>query len=260
MTGAFLPSLALSFALVAGSHQDSRLLDARVERLERRAEELSTRGRDPEARIVLERALRIRELRSGPESLATARVLRSLGDLEARQGKAGTAELLHRRALAIRRRLHGAPRVPATVTSPFSVPPPDRPETAGERNAVGRDQWVRHRGIQAESNLRTAWKGLVEGHGPYGGREPYEGRELPDVSAREAHRMGTHLFREGRYDEAVPHFLRAERIWTRELGPDDPAVLECRWRLAEIRTRAGRRLYRHLPEHLVSGRLPQFDP
>lgn len=241
--------LVLGWAGAAGaSEPDAWVLARTLARLEHRAERLFERRDYTHAEIVYRRILRMTEAAHGPDHLKTAEVLRKLGQIHQLQGRDEVAEEIQARVLAIRR----AARLPAPSKefpgdgSPFRDPVDEHWSVASARNEYGdtlhRERWNHY----SEPHLRKAWRGIQEGLGPI------DRADTRDPVAIEAHRVGVKLYRQGRYREAIPHLQRAARTWALEHGPDDPRTIECRWRLAKIHQRLGRRIYGVLDRNLSS--------
>lgn len=201
-----------------------RTADQHADRLEVRADALIRAKRIPEAEPFLDAAVEVRERLQGPGAAELAYPLGRRAGIARRDGDVAAERDLTRRVLAIERASKGAGHGDAAAA-------------LGEYADVRRRQGYQG---EAEPRLRKAWHRLEEARGPF---DPYmyEKRPLPDRSALEAERVGVALYRDGRLDEAERLFMRAERIWARELGADDPRVVRLRWRMSRIRAKLGKR-------------------
>ena len=156
---------------------------------------LNDRAQYPEAELLYQRALAIREQVLGPEHPSTAGTLNNLALLYFNQGKDEQAELLYQRALAIREQVLG----------------PEHPDTAGTLDNLATLYSRQGKDEQAEPLYQRA---LAIKERVLGPEHPYTVGTLNNLALLYS--------RQGKYEQAELLYQRALAIREQVLGPEHP--------------------------------------
>jgi serine/threonine-protein kinase len=158
---------------------------------------LLDRARDPEARPVLERALRLHERNSGPDSALVGTTLGNLSNLYLRSGEIELGVDAARRSVAITEKAYG----------------PLHYETALTTNGFG---WALLRAGRPEEARETLERALVIFRAAVGEEHRATGYAYRN--------LGQALVETGRPAEAAAALRRADVIWRATLPPDAPEL------------------------------------
>lgn len=202
---------ALACSTLIEQHQV--LQASAAELLNRTGRYLSERGLYRQAEPLVRRALSIREQFLGPDHLAVATSLYSLGVLCWRQGNYAEAEPLHLRALHIREQQLGDAHL----------------DVAKVLNDLAALYYNQGKYEQAEPLYLQTLRIYEEHLGP----------EHSHV-ANLLNNLGNLYHKQGKCEQARPLQQRALRIWEEHLGPEHPSVAYALLGLAQLSTQQGR--------------------